>query len=89
MTGRKEFVDDTLFAGPDSVQYTVQAQRADSSGPISEGLLVSFGRTPEGGLTASASGGGNAYAATASTVDGRPVQKMTPTGNGRHASSRV
>ncbi|MBI2756752.1 MAG: hypothetical protein HYX52_08590 [Chloroflexi bacterium] len=53
VTGEKRFVDTTLFAGPDSVQYTVQGQRADSTGPVSEVFTVNFGRLPGGGLTAS------------------------------------
>ena len=92
VTGKKEFIDSTLIAGPDSVQYTVQAQRSDSSGPISEGLTVNFGRLPDGAMFATTAGGGNAmYAPTASTVDGRPVQKVTPTGNGSttRSNSRV
>ena len=44
VTGTKSFIDSTFFAGPDMVQYTVQAQRADASGPISEILTVNFGR---------------------------------------------
>jgi hypothetical protein len=46
VTGTKEFVDSTFFAGPDSVQYTVQGQRADSAGPVSDILTINFGRGP-------------------------------------------
>jgi hypothetical protein len=77
VSGEKEFVDDTLIAGPDSVQYTVQGQRADSSGPLSPIFTVNFGRLPGGGMTASVTSG-----VSASTVDGQPVQKVLPTGNG-------
>jgi hypothetical protein len=84
VSGRKEFVDDSLIAGPDSVLYTVQGQRADSSGPLSPIFTVNFGRLPSGGFTASvmASGQPGAYEATRSTVDGRTVQKVLPNGNG-------
>lgn len=44
VTGTKSFIDSTFFAGPDMVQYTVQAQRSDASGPVSEILTVNFGR---------------------------------------------
>jgi hypothetical protein len=43
VTGKKSFVDTTFAAGPDSVQYTVQAQRSDRSGPTSEPVIVNFG----------------------------------------------
>ncbi|HYF15375.1 MAG TPA: hypothetical protein VD971_09925 [Phycisphaerales bacterium] len=48
VTGERRFVDNTFIAGPDSVQYTVQGQRADSAGPLSEILAVRFGRTGPG-----------------------------------------
>lgn len=48
--GGKVFVDTTLAAGPDSVSYTVQGQRADASGPVSEILTVNFGRAQGGQL---------------------------------------
>jgi hypothetical protein len=44
VTGEKRFVDNSFTAGPDSVQYTVQAQRADSAGLESEIFTVRFGR---------------------------------------------
>ena len=50
--GVESRVDDTLIAGPDSVQNTVQGQRADSSGPVSEIFTVNFGQLPGGGQTA-------------------------------------
>jgi hypothetical protein len=56
VTGEKRFVDSTLFAGPDSVQHTVQGQRADAAGPVSEVFTVNFGRLPVGGLMASVQG---------------------------------
>lgn len=45
VTGAKSFIDSSFFAGPDVVEYTVQAQRADASGPVSSILTVNFGRT--------------------------------------------
>lgn len=51
-TGSKSFVDSTFIAGPDSVQYTVQGQRADSAGPLSDIFTINFGRTPGGTLAA-------------------------------------
>jgi len=52
VTGSKKFVDGTFIAGPDAVQYTVQGQRSDSSGPLSDIFTVNFGRAPGGGLNA-------------------------------------
>ncbi len=79
-------MDDTLIAGAGNVQYTVQDQRADSSGPLSSIFTVNFGQAPGGGLTASVTTG-----VSASTVDGQPVQKVLPSGNERatRATSRV
>ena len=48
VTGERRFVDNTFIAGPDSVQYNVQAQRADSAGPVSEAIVIHFGRTGPG-----------------------------------------
>lgn len=53
-TGNKFFTDTTLVAGPDSVEYTVQGQRADSTGPVSAIMTVRFGLAPGGGPTATA-----------------------------------
>jgi hypothetical protein len=58
VTGSKKFVDATFFAGPDSVQYTVQGQRADSSGPMSEVFTINFGRAGGGGFQISNVAGG-------------------------------
>jgi hypothetical protein len=55
VTGVKTFTDDTFFAGPDSVQYTVQGQRADSAGPVSAIFTINFGRS-SGGLTIASAG---------------------------------
>lgn len=57
MAGKKELTDDTLIAGPDSVQYTVQGQRAGSSGPLSPIFTVNFGQAPGGGFSATVLGG--------------------------------
>jgi hypothetical protein len=48
VSGKKSFVDETLIAGPDSVQYTVQGQRANLSGPVSPIFTVNFGKLPNG-----------------------------------------
>lgn len=53
VTGTKKFIDNTFFAGPDSVQYTVQGQRSDSSGPVSDILIINFGRVSGGGFSVS------------------------------------
>jgi hypothetical protein len=94
VSGRKEFVDDTLIAGPDSVQYTVQGQRSDSSGPLSEIFTVNFGQNPGGGMTASVMSDHRSEAgatSTPSTVDGHAVQKVLPNANGhpKRTKSRV
>lgn len=49
VTGVKKFTDNTFFAGPDMVQYTVQGQRADQAGPVSPIFTVNFGRLPGAG----------------------------------------
>jgi hypothetical protein len=43
VTGKKRFIDDTLPAGVAQAQYTVQAQRADRGGRVSEILQVRMG----------------------------------------------
>ncbi len=50
-TGKKNFTDTTFTAGPDRVQYSVQAQRSDVSGPVSNILEVNFGTPSGGGFT--------------------------------------
>ncbi|MFN0137051.1 MAG: hypothetical protein ACKVS9_13150 [Phycisphaerae bacterium] len=57
MAGEKELTDDTLIAGPNSVQYTVQGQRAGSSGPLSPTFTVNFGQAPGAGFSATVLGG--------------------------------
>ena len=44
-TGAKRFVDSGFVSGPDSVEYTVQAQRSGRIGPVSAILTIHFGRT--------------------------------------------
>ncbi|MBX3394666.1 MAG: hypothetical protein KF841_04815 [Phycisphaerae bacterium] len=46
IAGKKTFVDDTLPAGVECVEYTVQGQRADRRGAASPILTVQIGRTP-------------------------------------------
>jgi hypothetical protein len=45
VAGKKCFVDETLPAGRESVQYTVQGQRANLSGPVSPIFNVNFGKS--------------------------------------------
>lgn len=59
VTGSKKYIDTTFFAGPDMVQYTVQGQRADSAGPVSQILTVNFGRV---------GGGGSGFAVTSTNL---------------------
>ncbi len=48
VSGKKTYTDNTFTAGPDSVQYIVQGQRADATGLPSETFTVTFGRTGTG-----------------------------------------
>lgn len=66
VTGSKKFTDNSFFAGPDSVQYTVQGQRSDSAGPVSEILTINFGRV--GG------GGGNMSISSYSSSESQPMK---------------
>lgn len=52
VTGSKKYIDMSLVAGPDMVQYMVQGQRSGLSGPMSEVFTVNFGRAPGGQRTA-------------------------------------
>ena len=45
VSGERRFVDNTFVAGPDSVEYTVQAQRADRAGLESAIYTINFGLT--------------------------------------------
>lgn len=57
VTGEKRFTDNTFFAGPDMVQYTIQGQRADSAGQVSDIFTINFGRAGGGLSIESASEG--------------------------------
>ncbi len=57
VTGEKRYVDNTFFSGPDRVEYTIQGQRADSAGPVSNVLTVQFGRTGPGFSIVGVTGG--------------------------------
>lgn len=92
ISGKKEFIDDTLVAGPDSVQYTVQGQRGNLAGPVSPTFIVSFGRAPDGGFTTAfvregmpATGG--TYAADKALVDAIVSSRPGAASNGRTAKA--
>ena len=71
VAGKKWFVDETLTAGRQSVQYTVQGQRANLSGPVSPVFTVHLGKLsgklsgklPDGARTASVSGNAKTHKA--------------------------
>ena len=67
VTGTKTFTDSTLLAGPDSVSYTIQGQRSDVAGPVSDILTINFGRMGPGVTNA---GGNNV------TVSGGELEKV-------------
>lgn len=48
VTGLKEFTDSTFVAGPDTIQYTIQGQRSDLAGPLSDIVTINFGRMGPG-----------------------------------------
>jgi hypothetical protein len=48
VTGSKKFTDSNFIAGPDAVQYTVQGQRSDLAGAVSDILTINFGRSGPG-----------------------------------------
>ena len=48
IVGKKSFVDETFAAGPDSVQYMIQAQRSGVFGEESDIFIVNFGQSPGG-----------------------------------------
>ena len=43
VSGERRYVDNSFLAGPDSVEYTVQAQRADRAGAESAIFTINFG----------------------------------------------
>jgi hypothetical protein len=63
VTGERRFVDNTFIAGPDSVQYTVQGQRADRAGLESPVFTINFGLVGPGRANA-----GNAMSLTSTTT---------------------
>ncbi len=75
VSGEKWFVDETLVAGARSVEYTVQGQRANSTGPVSPIFTVHFGKLPSG------AGSVSVTPANAAQWD---VNLPAPSGNGRH-----
>ncbi|MCC6907026.1 MAG: hypothetical protein IT430_03715 [Phycisphaerales bacterium] len=68
VTGAKKFTDDSFFAGPDMVQYTVQGQRSDVAGPVSPIFTINFGRVGGGG------GGGMGIVST--MLEGAPEVRV-------------
>ncbi|MFN0012540.1 MAG: hypothetical protein ACKVS8_12950 [Phycisphaerales bacterium] len=52
VTGVKKYTDNDFTAGPDAVQYTIQGQRSDKAGPLSDIFTISFGRNSQGQQTA-------------------------------------
>ena len=52
--GSKRFVDASFSAGHESVEYTVQGQRGDLTGPVSTILTINFGRVAHAGAGTSA-----------------------------------
>jgi len=87
VSGNKEFVDNTLVAGPDSVQYTVQGQRSDQSGPVSPVFTVNFGRLPSGEQTVSVASGREGIHAPANAAAWN-VELPAPSGNGKTNATR-
>lgn len=80
-------MDDSLIAGPDSVQYTVQGRRADSSGPLGD-LYRELRRGP-GRRNDGDSQGRRVRGDAKATEDGRAVQKVLPNGNGNARRSKA
>lgn len=68
VTGKKTYTDSSFAAGPDSVHYTVQAQRSDKAGPVSQILTINFGTAGGGGGV----GGVDAPNVTLSDAEGTP-----------------
>ncbi len=85
VSGKKTFVDATLIAGPDSVEYTVQGQRADLAGPASPIFTVNFGKLPNGGRSASVTA--NADGALANMA-GATANTAGVTANGGHTAAQ-
>ena len=83
VSGKKSFVDESLVAGPDSVQYTVQGQRGNSSGPVSPIFTVSFGQLPDGVRTARVTAGASNGAPTSDQALIDAIVSSQPHANGR------
>jgi hypothetical protein len=49
VTGKKSFTDTTISGTVTQIEYTVQAQRSDVSGPVSQTVTVRFGGGGAGG----------------------------------------
>ncbi|MGE0366624.1 MAG: hypothetical protein AB7Q00_12935 [Phycisphaerales bacterium] len=62
----KSFVDNTFFAGPDSVQYAVQAVRSSETSQLSAALVINFGRVNSGN-------GSQSYAIESTTTAPAPA----------------
>jgi hypothetical protein len=95
VSGKKEFVDDTLVAGAGQRAVHRAGQRADSSGPVSPIFTVNFGRLPDGARTASvsATAGREGIHVPADAASDRAVVdaiiNRKAHGNGRRATTRV
>jgi hypothetical protein len=83
VSGKKCFVDETLPAGRDSVQYTVQGQRANLSGSVSPIFSVNFGKLPGKDAEIVAN-----VTTQAATPDGWNIEIPAPRGNGQFAGAR-
>ena len=73
------------------MQYTVQGQRADTSGPLSPVFTVNFGRAPDGMRNATVSTTGNGINAVVNEADRALVNAIvnsTPHNNGKRTFAR-
>ena len=89
VAGKKSFVDTSLVAGPDSVQYVVQGQRAEQVGPASPLFTVNFGRLPNGGRTASVTANATTVAQNSADPARWNVNIPAPAGNGRSVQTGI
>lgn len=88
VSGKKSFVDTTLMPGPESVQYTVQGQRADSSGPVSAIFTVNFGQLSGGARTATVNTAGGPAAMSDKAVLDAIIDSRSR-GNGQAVRDRT
>ena len=86
VAGKKTFVDDTLTAGAHHAQYTVQAQRASLSGPVSAALTVHFGKP---GKTAAKQDQNAAEQPSHTNKAGRDTIEIIPTTGNRGRGTTV